>query len=116
MRLRLIVLAAALAFGGGSLARADCDDVANKAARDCLAQHPSPPSVATLAACKTAQDKAGRLCRSQQVDMGPCGGVTSHGENGVCWAIGITRDDCRNDLHGETRERDGYQYCAFSAK
>ena len=43
-------------------------------------------------------------------------GVTSHVENGVCWAIGITRDDCRNQLHGQTRERDGYQYCAFSAK
>jgi hypothetical protein len=116
-RLHLLFLAAALAIGGAPLAHADCNDVANKAALDCLARYPSPPSVKTLATCKAEQDKAGSLCRGTHADdAGPCGGVTSHVENGVCWAIGITRDDCRNQLHGQTRERDGYQYCAFGAK
>jgi hypothetical protein len=32
---------------------------------------------------------------------------------GIVRLIGVTRDDCRTRLHGETRERDGYQHCAF---
>jgi hypothetical protein len=35
---------------------------------------------------------------------------------GKATAIGITRDDCRTQWHGETRGRDGYPYCAFSAQ
>lgn len=44
-----------------------------------------------------------------------CGDVAGHIHGGACWALGITRDDCANELHGITMDNGGFQYCAYDA-
>jgi hypothetical protein len=44
-----------------------------------------------------------------------CGDAAGHIHGGACWALGITRDDCRDLLHGLTLDSGGYQYCAYDA-
>jgi hypothetical protein len=101
---------------GSSLARADCNDEANRAALACLSRYKNDTSnPAVLSTCRAEQNRVGNACLAKsQRSAEPCDGVTTHIEGNVCWAMGITRDDCRDKLHGETRERDGYQYCAFN--
>jgi hypothetical protein len=69
--------------------------------------------------CVFAVDAAGNAVRGPKTarlqDGEPCGDAGGHVYAGACWVIGITRDDCRNILHGVTRERDSYQYCAYDA-
>ena len=44
-----------------------------------------------------------------------CGDVAGHMHGGACWALGITRDECANDLKGYTMDSGGFQYCVYDA-
>lgn len=49
-------------------------------------------------------------------DGQPCGDVGGMTHNhGQCWALGITRSDCQDPLHGTIVDSGGYQYCVYDA-
>jgi hypothetical protein len=47
-------------------------------------------------------------------DGASCGDAGGHMHAGRCWVVGITRSDCQDQLHGQTVDSAGYQYCVYN--